>query len=377
MGVLRRDALRVVSMSSSVGVVVAWSSLAVAGPPRWDARAYPTAQFVVGMGSCGVGVPAGERLRCAVQKASEEIALSIRARVTAHRERRVELVTSRGAAGASGRLNAAHVQSGAATSDVELVDLRTVERSCGGPQEPCHALVVLERASVVERLRRRHEQDARTLEYALEVAARAGNPVTRIGAGMQAATTARQMDDSAALMAAVSTNADAPSSVTPAALARRSTGLEDLAVCLTSTTTDIEPALIFAGTRALLQGAGVSHLSIAPSGRCESTALTITLAGGWQPNDEHELAPEIPGALDLGPIEPLPSSANQGLEVARFQGGLAFELAGVTLAGSHGVIARGVANSATRARLQAQDLLSAAIAARVREAVSTCSPEDR
>jgi hypothetical protein len=280
-----------------------------------------------------------------VQKATEEIALSIRARVRAQRARELELRSQTSGGVTSAESKARYVQSGSSSSELELEGIETIERYCGAPEEPCYALAVLERAAFVARLRRKHDALQQELERLLALAQTPPNPLENLRAAGQVVPVASNLDDTSSLIAAVGGAGAAPSPALPGAVARRAAAIRRISICFVTSSTELRPNVVFERARAALTGMGISSVAIAAEKSCTSDALAILLDVSWSMRENAEL------------------------RVATIDGSLSLRVGEKTVGGSRGLVGRGLARDADRARRDAEEQLGKAVALALQDAL--------
>jgi hypothetical protein len=321
--------------------------------PTWAADGghalYPGDTFLVAVGACGKETARIGRAACAAQRALEHIVLSVRANVSAVRERRcvqrVEKVVGEAARGVS---NCVVSSGGISKGELQLTDTAPVAQVCTSKDE-CFALVAIPRNDAGARLRRAWRARAEEVNSLVRQASEA-DPLTALTALQGARQAAAVQDDLADLIGAIEGQASAPAPAMPAVAARREDFVKRQLVCLTSSCRELPPERTFAAATRSLAAGGFRHVRMAAT--CGPGELTVAFSARTKESTGPAIFPDGVGGVEGGPTHLVTVDVSGELVVEAGRGGIRRAVS---------VAARGVAESSDRAWREAgADVVTAA-----------------
>jgi hypothetical protein len=305
---------------------------------------YPASQYAVGRAACGVEIAAGERLSCAIERATEEALLQVRAHVASYRDRSCKLVVthaqSEDGVSSSAESVCSSQLSGHSEASLDVTNAAPREQTCDATA--CYALVALSRAELASNLEQGIAAQRASFDQLLALA-----QTTDLLSGLsllgQAAMLVQPLGEADVLMAAL--RGGAALSANPGArLARaRNARLLGTSACLrTSANGSPEAERVFASVSALLSEQGVGTVQLDSVCRTGSLLIDYTSRSGSSPAAE-------------------PSASGSGLWTVHYEGRVRVSTPDGAVSRECEVQGRGVARSVETARRDAEDRLGAAV----------------
>lgn len=315
--------------------------------PSWylaESATYPAREYAVGRAGCGEEVAAEERLACAMQRATEEALLQVRAHVTTFRARSCRLDTTRSqsdgqaSVGAQSMCNTA--LSGTSEASLDVSNAVPREQSCDARH--CYALVAFSRSQLAGDLELRSADQRSQFEQLLARAQSIDllSGLTLLG---EAEALAEPLDETAVTLAALRAGEGISASYRARLSEARRARMLGASVCLRAETREGPTAeRIFAAASALLSEQGMDKVQLAAG--CQTGSLLID----YTANSENV------------PVAALSISAG-GLWTVSYAGSVRVSTADGSIARERAVQGRGVARSVEIARRDAEDRLAGAV----------------
>ncbi len=336
----------------------ALASLAVGGcaassvhhaPPWYDSGDISdSGAYAVGRGACGAEVRTLDRLPCAVQRATEDALLQIRAQVSVVRERtcRLDSVQERadGKTRSQAQSSCSAVLAGRSEATLEVSNV--VPRHQGCTADQCFAVVALDRAQLAQRIVRSTAAPRTSFEDLL-ARARQLDLLTSLTLLAQAELLVPLLEPAEDLLITLQPSRTQRSFAQDVVQVRRER-LLGVAVCLVSDKgSEPAPERVFASAGVLLSESGIEEVRFGP---CHQGMLLV----------------EYRSATSEAPI-PRASTAAADLWTVSYLGRVRVSTSEGLLSREREVAGRGVAQSADTARRDAEDRLARSVRAAVAE----------
>lgn len=319
--------------------------------PAGDEARFPRQSYVTGVGMCAKDIAFESRRACAVSRALEEAALSVRASVTAERSRNSTLqVSDLGDTSAVKRSSNVR-SSGVSRTSLEIDDAAPQSVVCD--EDACYALIALSRADYGQRLLRHHSALRSELDVLLVQATEQRIDVfSAMRAFAKASEVAARLDEIGETVSSVLGPAHAPPLGRLEVAASRASVLGAARVCLAVEGADVPAEAVFAGAVQTLATGGLSQVQLAQEGApCAAADLMLRVRVAWG--------------------EPRPAGRFIALDLVS---ALRVELNGRVLPGSSPLVGHAVAPDVPRARLEALDRTSLAISEALKRIMTGDAP---
>lgn len=282
--------------NTCVGVLVAGLLLLLAacggaqsagdGPPGWypngDRSQFPSGQWIQGVGVCGPETPEAQRASCAVQRARREVAFNVRTELEASvaMESYSALEHTRGGGRSQQQaFERERIQdAGAAATALDLHNAEPAEVACTSSAH-CYALVAVNKAEIVSRLRRENAGDELTLQGWLRDA-RQADTLAAIQILRRASVLGREIDGRNAMIAGLSgvVPPQEPASQRVTTLSRSVLGSAE--VCFASAEASAPASLIFDQSVESMRAMGFASVRVAEArAACGGALLTYVFEG--------------------------------------------------------------------------------------------------